>query len=202
MISFLRLALLLALPVCGLPAAPQEITFCHYNVENYVDEQPPREGQRTGTKAKPEKEIAAVIHLLGEIRPDILGVCEMGSPERFADFRNRLKQAGLDYHEAEYVSGPDEARHLALLSRFPIMERNSRTDVSFDLNGQPEKVRRGILDVKVQVTPSYQLRLVGVHLKSKLPTPEGEALLRRSESQEVRAHLEQILTSSPQVNLL
>ena len=34
-------------------------------------------------------------------------------------------------------------------------------------------VRRGFLDVTVQVTPSYRLRCVGAHLKSKLPIPEG-----------------------------
>jgi endonuclease/exonuclease/phosphatase family metal-dependent hydrolase len=54
----------------------------------------------------------------------------------------------------------------------------------------------------VQVTPEYQLRLVGVHLKSKLPSPEGEALTRRAEAQQVRMHIEQILTTDPEANLL
>ena len=99
-----------------------------------------------------------LVRIIKEINPDILGVCEMGSVERFADFKKRLTAAGLGYVDAEYVAGPDEDRHLALVSRFPIRARNSLTDVGFELNGKPEKVRRGFLDVTVDVTPDYRLR--------------------------------------------
>jgi endonuclease/exonuclease/phosphatase family metal-dependent hydrolase len=143
-----------------------------------------------------------MVEIIRKISPDILGVCEMGSQERFADFQKRLADAGLNYTDSEYLVGPDESRRLALVSRFPIVARNSRPDVSFELNGQPEKVRRGILDVTVQVNADYQLRLVGVHLKSKLAVPEGEALIRRFEAQKLREHFDQILTADPQVNLI
>ena len=46
------------------------------------------------------------------------------------------------------------------------------------------------------------MRLVGAHLKSKLPIPEGEALVRRYEAQKLRAHLEKIMSGDPQVNLV
>ena len=39
----------------------------------------------------------------------------------------------------------------------------------------------------------YELRLVGAHLKSKLDTPEGEALLRRNEAHLLREHIQKIL---------
>jgi endonuclease/exonuclease/phosphatase family metal-dependent hydrolase len=194
LLVFLRLLL-------PLPAA-QEIVVATYNVENYLSAQPKQPGEKYATRAKPEKEIEALIHVIKDINPDILGVCEMGSPERFEDFKKRLKDAGLGYVDAEYLQAADPDRHLGLVSRFPIVARNSRADVPFELNGQPEKVRRGILDVTVQVNPGYQLRMVGVHLKSKLPIPEGEALIRRMESQQVRKHLDAILTADPQVNLV
>jgi len=63
-------------------------------------------------------------------------------------------------------------------------------------------VRRGFLDVTVKVNPDYQLRLVGVHLKSKIPTPAGEALIRRYEATRLRAHLDGILKADPKANLL
>ena len=182
--------------------APEEVVICHYNVRNYLDTTPARPGQSYGTRAKPENEIEVLVQIIKEINPDILGVCEMGSVERFADFKKRMTAAGLGYVDAEYVAGPDEDRHLALVSRFPIRARNSLTDVGFELNGKPEKVRRGFLDVTVEVTPDYRLRLVGVHLKSKLAVPEGEALVRRHEAQKLRQHLEQILTADPEVNLV
>ena len=196
--AFLGVLLLLA-PLHG---APKEIVVCHYNLRNYVDTTPARPGQTYGTKAKPEKEIEVLVRIIKEINPDILGVCEMGSPQRFADFKKRLETAQLGYVDSEYVAGPDEDRHLALVSRFPIRARNSQVDVGFELNGKPEKVRRGFLDVTVEVTPEYRLRLVGVHLKSKLAVPEGEALIRRHEAQKLRQHLEQIITSDPEVNLV
>jgi hypothetical protein len=36
-----------------------------------------------------------MIHIIKEISPDILGVCEMGSRERFEDFKKRLAAADL-----------------------------------------------------------------------------------------------------------
>ena len=185
-----------------LLGAPPEIVFCHYNVRNYVDATPADENHKFATRAKPATEIEALIKIVKDISPDILGVCEMGSPERFEDFKKRLAAAGLGYTASEYLQAADEDRHLALVSRFPIVERNSRGDVPYELNGKPEKVRRGFLDVTVQVNPGYRLRLVGTHLKSKLPTPEGEALVRRLEAEQLRKHLDKILTAAPDTNLV
>jgi endonuclease/exonuclease/phosphatase family metal-dependent hydrolase len=203
----MRRVLLFALAVCFarsacIAAAPAEIVIATYNVENYLSSKLAEPGQARGTRAKPEKEIEAVVQIVKEISPDILGLCEMGSPERFEDFKHRLTTAGLGYVDAEYLQAADPDRHLALLSRFPIASRQSRGDVPFELNGQQEKVRRGFLDVTVQVTPDYQLRMVGVHLKSKLPTPDGEAIIRRYEAQQLRKHLETIMAADPKVNLV
>ncbi len=183
-------------------AAPPEIVVCQYNVKNYVNEKAKGEGDKYATHAKPESEIVALIKVIKDINPDILGVCEMGTPDRFEDFKKRLNEAGLGYTDFEYVQAADADRHLALVSRFPIVARQSATDVPFEVDGQQEKVRRGFLDVTVQVNSGYQLRLVGAHLKSKLPIPEGEALVRRYEAQQLRAHLEKIMAADPEVNLM
>jgi endonuclease/exonuclease/phosphatase family metal-dependent hydrolase len=186
-----------------LPArGAQEIVFATYNLENYVSASPKGPGDKSATRAKSEQAIDALVRIIKEINPDILGVCEMGSPERFEDFKKRLADAGLGYVASEYVQAADEDRHLAFVSRFPIVERNSRGDVSYELNGKPEKVRRGFLDVTVQVNPGYKLRCVGTHLKSKLPIPEGEALVRRLEAEQLRKHLDNILTAAPETNLI
>ena len=63
----------------------------------------------------------------------------MGSPERFEDFKKRLDEAGLGYVDSEYLQAADPDRHLALVSRFPIVARNSRGDVPYELNGQPRE---------------------------------------------------------------
>lgn len=180
-----------------------EIVVASYNLENFVGDDTSQEtaaGRHTAPKS--EKAIAAVVRIVKEISPDILGVCEMGSPAEFAVFQQRLRESDLPYAETEYVQGADPDRHLALLSRFPIVARHSEADVSFEVNGVPRKMGRGILDVTVRILPGYDLRLVGVHLKSKLVIPEGEALVRRHEANLVRQHLDAILTAEPQARLL
>ncbi|MEK0445546.1 MAG: hypothetical protein RLZZ399_867, partial [Verrucomicrobiota bacterium] len=143
-----------------------------------------------------------IVQILSEIRPDILGVCEVGGRDALEDLRVRLKGQGLDLGEVEMVSGPDPDRHLALLSRFPIHLRRSLDRVAYELNGLPQLVRRGFLDVTVRVGGGDDLRLVGVHLKSKRPIPEGEALVRRMEAQLLRRHVDSILEGDPKTKLM
>ncbi len=189
-----------ALAVCALAAPPDEIVFAGYNVENYAVA--PRSESGSTASPKPEKERQALVKVIKEINPDVLGVCEMGSPDDFEDFKKRLAEAGLGYTDFEYVQAADPDRHLALLSRFPIGSRQSRTDISYELNGQQQKVKRGFLDVTVKVTPGMQIRFVGVHLKSKRAAEEGEALLRRNEAHLLRQHVDEILANDPSTKLL
>ena len=64
-------------------------------------------------------------------------------------------------------------------------------------------VWRGILDVAIQINPEYQLRCVGVHLKSQRDVPEADqALMRRNEAHLLRAHLDAILDEDPSANIL
>ena len=182
-------------------AGAGEVVVAGYNLENYLRMER-RENGKSVPAPKPEKEIQALLQIIKEINPDILGVCEMGSRADFDDFKNRLKEAGLGYTDFEYVEGSDQERHLALASRYPIVARQSATDVSFTAAGRQEKVRRGFLDVTVKINPGFQLRLVGAHLKSKLAAPEGDALLRRCEAHLLRQRAEKILADDPDTNLV
>jgi hypothetical protein len=51
-------------------------------------------------------------------------VAEMGPPDQFAEFQKRLSEAGLQFPFSEYVNAANPDRHLALLSRFEIVERH------------------------------------------------------------------------------
>ena len=193
----LILAFSLATAHCAEPK--KGIVFCTYNIRNWVgDDLPKTKGPAVKPKSEHERE--AVIQVLRDIQPDIIGVCEMGSPAQFADFLMRVKTLGLEH--AEFVEAADPERHLALVSRFPIISRNSQVDVRFLLGSVEQRMRRGILDVTIQVAPDYQLRCVGAHLKSKLPSAEGESLVRRHEAAALRSQLDSILKAAPQANVL
>jgi endonuclease/exonuclease/phosphatase family metal-dependent hydrolase len=199
---FTRNALILVLVLLAESVFGQQaVKFVHYNVENYL-EMNRRQGGRTEFGPKPESEKKTLVRIIKEIHPDILGVAEMGPPDQFEEFQKRLKDAGLEFPFSEYVNAADPNRHLALLSRFEIVERHSEKSLFFDLNGQREAVERGFLDVTIEVNPSYRLRLVGAHLKSKLAVPSGEALLRRNEARLLRQHIEAVLSKDPNANLL
>jgi len=174
-----------------------------YNVENYLKMERRVDGKVVPDAPKPEEEIAAVIRVVKQINPDILGIVEMGDEAVLEDFRARLKAAGLDYPNKEWVRGSDPARHLALLSRFPIVDRNSRNEVPFELNGTQVRLGRGILDVAVKLSDSYSLHLVGAHLKSRREVPEfDQAAMRAKEALLLREHLNAILKAKPEENLL
>ncbi len=177
-----------------------EFVFASYNLENYFQASDfPDETEKI---SKSPEAIAAEIRVIQDIHPDILGVCEMGPPGVFGDFRARLKSAGLDYPDTEYVAGPDPQRHVALLSKYPIVAHQSLTDVPFEIDGHEEKVRRGILDVTVAVGGT-KVRFIGVHLKSKLrDTWENEAELRRNEAHLLRKHIDDVLTADPGTKLV
>jgi endonuclease/exonuclease/phosphatase family metal-dependent hydrolase len=183
--------------LAGSPAqARQEVVFAAYNLENYTL------NGSAHTHPKPVAARDAVAEVVAAVKPDILGVCEIGSMDSLADLRERLRLRGVELPHAEFVQGPDADRHLALLSRFPIVQRHSKTQLRFELRGHPELVRRGFLDATVQINGRYSLRLVGVHLKSKLPTPRGEEVIRRREAELLRRHLDGLLSNDPGLNLL
>jgi len=180
----------------------KDFVFAGYNVENYAPVAIPGE-TKTGKPAKSAQAASAVVQVIKEIWPDILGVCEMGAAPQFEEFRKRLAEAGLGYSDFEFVESADPSRHLALVSRFPIVARQSVADLPYESSGLRQKVRRGFLDVTVQVNPAFRLRIVGAHLKSKRPAPEGSPdLERRQEAHLLRQHIDEILAADPTVPLL
>ena len=191
--------------VCGLlladaPLRARDFVVAGYNIANYAPLLEP--GRKKPGKSAEAAD--AVVQAIKAINPDILGLCEMGPPRQFEEFRKRLSTVGLAYSEAEFVEAADPDRHLVLLSRFPLVERHSQPDVPYESNGRREKVKRGFLDVTVQVNGGFRLRVLGAHLKSKRPSPGAvnEENLRRNEAHLLRNRVCEILTGEPAVNLL
>lgn len=190
-----------------LPAQEREdegqITFCAYNLRNYLKMERSVGGVRTEGTGKPEKEIAAVVRFITAIKPDVLGLCEIGTEEDLRDLQRRLKDAGLNLPHSEMAHGGDSARRLALLSRFPIVARNSQCDLRYRIGQLVFPVQRGFLDATVRLKKGFDLRCVGVHLKSKREIPEADQeLMRRNEAHLLRLHTESILKSDPDTRLV
>lgn len=179
-----------------------EVVFAYYNLQNYLVMNRRAPGGESAELPKPEEEVRAVISMLKAIKPDILGLAEIGDETMVADLQSRLKKAGMDLPHVEWVPGSDGVRHLALLSRYPIVERDSQSDVPLELNGQVYRMGRGILDATVDVDGD-RIRFVGIHLKSKRQVPQfDEAKFRANEAVAVRGHIDKRLEANPGEKLL
>lgn len=186
----------------GQGVEPIKVGF--YNLKNYLAMDRRISGELTLDAPKPEREIKHLISGISAIKPDVLGVCEIGDAAYVADLQKRLKDEGLDFPHTEMIraqSGFD--RNLAIFSRFPIIANHSRDDYSYRIYEDKFPFQRGVLDTTIQVNDSYQLRCVVLHLKSKREIPEADqAEMRLNEAQLARSHLDKIFRESPEVNLL
>lgn len=160
--------------------------FVSYNVKNWlVSKQSP-------TKKPEAKE--AVIQILAGTRPDVIGLSEIGSKEDIKEIQLLLKDAGHDLPHTYHTGGVDTVRHLAILSRFPIVATEAP---SLEIQGKGYSMQRGILDATIEIG-SEKIRFIGLHLKSKRNVPEfDQALLRIDEATHARQHIDGILAEDP-----
>lgn len=176
------------------------VVFAAWNVRNYsLDPQPDTGGRAAKTADAAE----AVARILARISPDIVGLCEIGSRRDLEDLARRLGEKGLTLGYSTWVDGPDEQRHLALLSRFPIIATDHDTRSSFATGGRTQRVQRGFLDCTIGIRPGFELRVLGAHLKSRRIVPDfDQAEVRRHESLLLRRRIEEILGDAPSTPLL
>lgn len=185
------------LPVPGQDSG-QRVTVCAYNLKNWLIMDRFNGREVVKSSPKPEAEKARVIETLCAIQPDILGVCEIGSETDLLELQARLKAEGINLPHHEVAHGGDEYRRQGLLSRHPIVSRQSQTDLHYELGEALMPFQRGILDVGVELPDKSVLRCLGVHLKSKREVPEGDqALMRRNEARLLRKHIDTILEANP-----
>lgn len=185
------------------PVQGEPVTVAVYNLENWLTMDRYVDGKRVKGQPKPLEEKRAVVEILAKIEPDIIGIVEIGTEADLEDLQKRLKSAGVDLPHRLILEAVDPYRRLALLSAYPIVADDSRGEIPVEVDGKPLHVQRGILDATVRINEDYDLRLLGVHLKSKRPVSEfDEAALRRQEAVELRKTAEKILHDAPRTNLL
>lgn len=186
------------------PVTHAPVTVAFYNLKNYLAMDRRVSGDYVEDAPKPESEIRHIVEALQSINPDILGVCEIGSPEYLEDIRSRLDRVGVSLPHTELVrasSGFD--RNLAILSRYPISSSQSRSDYSYRLEGRTFPVQRGILDVNLTIHSNYDLRVILLHLKSKREVEEADqAEMRFNEAHLARKHIDRIFEKTPDANVL
>jgi endonuclease/exonuclease/phosphatase family metal-dependent hydrolase len=184
------------------PASRGSLRFIAYNVENWLTMDRYVDNQLLRDKPKPDSEKQAVVRLLSAHKPDVIGLCEIGTAADLADIQESLKASGLDFPHSHYVGGTDPVRHLGLLSRFPILSTAKPAETEFRLSGRTFGINRGILDATIGVH-GKPYRFIGVHFKSKRPIEEADQEeMRVNEARLLRRHVDAILREDPQARLI
>lgn len=196
---------LIAILICFITpvfATDDDVRILTYNLKNYTTEVRSTRSGLPATSQKPEQEIDALVAVIASTRPHILGICEIGNEHALIDLQQRLKAADIDLPHRSIQQGIDPDRKLAVLSSFPVRPNHvPRYDYPIENTRLP--ISRAILDVTVTVSQHYNLRMVGVHLKSKREVPNfDQSEMRRNEAFLVRKHVTAILADSPDTNLM
>lgn len=191
----------IAAPVAVDPST-SGLRFIAYNVENWLTMDRYVDRQQLKNSPKPIEEKKAVIRLLVDATPDLIGLCEIGEAGDLAEIQEMLKAAGLDLPHSHYTGGSDPVRHLGLLSRFPIVSTSKPAETDFRLQGRTFSINRSILDATINAH-GKPYRFLGVHLKSKRPIQEADQEeIRVHEARILRRHVDALLKEDPEARLI
>ena len=178
------------------------LRFITYNVENWLTMDRYLGGKKMTGLTKPASQKQAVIQLLARHAPDVLGLCEIGTPCDLAEIQQNLKTAGLELTYRHYTGGSDPTRHLGLLSRYPITSTAKPTTTEYRISGQTFAINRGILDATI-TAQGKTYRMIGVHLKSKRDSEQGDQeTIRFNEARLLRLHLDTIFKEDANARLI
>jgi endonuclease/exonuclease/phosphatase family metal-dependent hydrolase len=86
-----------------------------------------------------------------------------------------LTSDGVAYPHAVLVAAADPDRHVALLSRRPLLSVVQHAELDFEYFGAREKVKRGLLEAQF-ATSAGKLTVFGVHLKSRFTDRTADPL--------------------------
>jgi len=180
-------------------ALGEGLTFsvASFNVNNY------RLEASNTRKARSDAARSRVAGAIGFSRLDIVGLQEMGSPSALNSLRSELSRLGVEYPFSAFLDIENQEIQCAVLSRFPILEDLSNHNQEFLLYGRAFKVLRGIMELVIEISPGYHLRLINVHLKSRLPAwYADESDYRLAEGQVLRQRIDQLLIANSKMSLV
>lgn len=180
---------------------PEPVRFLMYNVRNYFVA---GEAQRAKYRIYPKPDYSkdAVADVIASVKPEIVGLIEMGGTKALEDLRQRLQIRGLSYPYYRVLERQGEDRALALLSQYPIAADKSKADYGL-YNSKKMNMLRGLLDVTVKHQDGRQFRIIGAHIKSRVTDDEAAATsLRTAEAKTIAMHVAAAMKESPKLPIL
>lgn len=185
-----------------IPDKGEPVRMLAMNAGNYFVPEDPRRSNFQ-VKYKPVEAREALAELVRQSGAEIVGLSEMGGEAAVRDLQMRLKRKGVQLPHKVLVMRNGEDRGLALLSKYPIVDNRSVTDMPVPGESKRKKTMlRGILDATVKTPDGRLFRLVGIHLKSRLSRDGSAEDTRRREAYALRDYLNKVIASQDGMPLL
>ena len=184
--------------MAAVAAAAETVTLATYNLANYNLTDRQIEGAFLASYPKPEKEKTALRQVIHEMDADVLALQEIGGEDFLRELQRDLRQEGLNYPEAIVMSGVDEQRKVAVLSRIPLTSVRRHSDLDFKYFEGRELVKRGMLEVRFD-TMAREVALFVVHFKSRLTERRDDPQAKLRRGKEATAARDRILELFPEV---
>jgi endonuclease/exonuclease/phosphatase family metal-dependent hydrolase len=180
-------ALLIAVPL-AVECAGGSLTVATWNVENYLPAARRVDGVFRPDYPKPESEKSALRDVIRAAAADVVAFQEMGDESQLAELQRDLARDGMDYPHFAWLAAADSERHVAVLSKVPLVRIERHGEVPVRFLGDGDSVKRGVLEVVV-LAGEEEITLFVIHLKSRFTERRddpGSAIQRAAEAVAIR----------------
>lgn len=144
-----------------------------------------------------------IVAAVRSLSPDVIAFQGLGSPAAWTELQFRLRDIKPEYRYNEYLATEGApARHMGVLSRFPIVARVALVQDRYTIGPTQFPVLRGFLQLDIEPNPDYRFRMLVAHFKSKRFHEYGQAEMRRNEARLLCNHIRASLSQQPDINLI
>lgn len=185
--------------VCTLQAEPGRLRIATYNLQNYLEMDRIVKGRFRMDYPKRELEKSVVRETIREADADVLAIQEIGSLAHLLELRDDLAAEGLNYEGAYVLVADDSERRIGALWKAGWdVEAVPHTDLDFRYFSHREKIKRGLLELKIRpVDTDESIAVFVLHLKSRYTTDDRDPSAERRRTSEAQAARDRILELYP-----
>lgn len=174
-----------------------KVRLCIWNLKLYLDTYKMTERGRTKAP-KSETEKRAILEVLKDINPDVLGIEEIGTDKFLKEFLNILREGGLSYPYVAVSDKTDEYPHCAILSKLEFKSTSILGDDFFDYFGKISRSPRALILAEFE-TENTRWFFGSLHLKSRFGARKRDgnfSKFRTLECEKIAEDLKKILESN------
>lgn len=178
--------------------AQDHLRVATYNLRNYLAMDRQVDGIFRRDYPKPEKEKTVIRAVIRSAAPDLLAVQEIGSEAMLLELREDLAMDGFEYSGYHVMEADDDTRRIGALWKEGLsVTVVPHLDLDFSLFGEPQRPKRGMLELQIDDGEGAKLSVFILHLKSKYTSDSRDPQSAERRIREAQASRDRILQRFP-----